>query len=69
MELQDALVQSHRRNLERYRRLQTSSLTELESRYIEARIADETSALERLLRHPIDGRQDSSLATAQSDHA
>lgn len=49
MDLNDALIRSHRNNLARYRRLLATHLTELERDYINRRIAEERDALQQLL--------------------
>lgn len=49
MDLNDALIRSHRSNLARYRRLLATHLTELERDYINRRIAEERDALQQLL--------------------
>lgn len=38
----------HRNNIDRYRRLLKTRLTELERQYIEARLSEEQSAMEKL---------------------
>ncbi|NOJ44042.1 hypothetical protein [Bradyrhizobium australiense] len=43
-----ARLRTHRKNIDRYRRLLKTRLTELEHQYIEKRLAEEQSALERL---------------------
>ena len=43
-----ARLRTHRNNIDRYRRLLKTRLTELERQYIEARLSEEQSALERL---------------------
>jgi hypothetical protein len=43
-----ALLRTHRNNISRYRRLLGTRLTELERRYVERRLSEERSALERL---------------------
>ena len=43
-----AKILSHRRNIQRYARLLTTQLTELERQYLHKRIAEEQAALERL---------------------
>ncbi|WOH51101.1 hypothetical protein [Bradyrhizobium sp. sBnM-33] len=43
-----ARLRTHRNNIDRYRRLLKTRLTELEQQYIEKRLSEEQSALERL---------------------
>jgi hypothetical protein len=43
-----ARLRTHRNNIDRYRRLLNTRLTELERQYIEARLSEQQSALERL---------------------
>ncbi|MDE5456746.1 hypothetical protein GWE18_28755 [Bradyrhizobium sp. CSA112] len=43
-----ARLRTHRDNIDRYRRLLKTRLTELEQQYIENRLSEEQSALERL---------------------
>ena len=43
-----ARLRTHRNNIDRYRRLLKTRLTELERQYIETRLSEEQSALERL---------------------
>ena len=43
-----ARLRTHRNNIDRYRRLLKTRLTELERQYIEARLSEEQSALEKL---------------------
>ncbi|WP_082637384.1 hypothetical protein [Bradyrhizobium retamae] len=43
-----ARLRTHRDNIDRYRRLLKTRLTELEQQYIENRLFEEQSALERL---------------------
>src|SRR5262249_1109711 len=47
-------VRGHRRNIERYCRLLTTDLTDLERQYLHKRIAEEHAQLERLERHQAD---------------
>lgn len=49
MDLNNALIRSHRNNLARYRRLLATQLTELERDYINRRIVEERDALQQLL--------------------
>jgi hypothetical protein len=48
-DLDATLVKAHRGNIERYRRLLRSRLTEVEREFLERRLAEERSALHRLL--------------------
>ncbi len=41
-----ALLRTHRNNINRYRRMLRTELTELERRYIEKRLSEERSAME-----------------------
>jgi hypothetical protein len=43
-----ALLRTHRNNIIRYRRLLKTELTELERQFIEKRLSEERSAMERL---------------------
>jgi hypothetical protein len=43
-----ALLRTHRNNISRYRRLLKTKLTELERQFIERRLSEERSAMERL---------------------
>jgi hypothetical protein len=43
-----ARLRTHRNNIDRYRRLLKTRLTELERQYIEGRLSEEQSALEKL---------------------
>jgi hypothetical protein len=43
-----ARLRAHRNNIHRYRRLLGTQLTELERRFIEGRLAEETEAFKRL---------------------
>ena len=43
-----APLRTHRNNLSRYRRLLTTKLTEFERQFIERRLSEERSAMERL---------------------
>ena len=43
-----ALLRTHRNNISRYRRLLTTKLTEFERQFIERRLSEERSAMERL---------------------
>jgi hypothetical protein len=43
-----ALLRAHRNNLSRYRRLLTTKLTAFERQFIERRLSEERSAMERL---------------------
>ena len=43
-----ALLRTHRNNIHRYRRLLKTELTELERQFIEKRLSEERSAMERL---------------------
>ena len=43
-----ALLRTRRNNISRYRRLLETRLTEFERRYVERRLSEERSALERL---------------------
>ena len=45
---QSARLRTHRRNIQRYRNLLQTSLTELERQFIEKRLAEEQSSLESL---------------------
>ena len=45
---QIAQMRTHRNNIDRYRRLLRTRLTELESQFIKCRIAEEQAKLERL---------------------
>jgi 5-bromo-4-chloroindolyl phosphate hydrolysis protein len=46
------LLRARRNNVSRYRRLLQTELTELERRYIERRLNEEKSAMERLTSSP-----------------
>lgn len=43
-----ALLRTHRNNISRYRRLLKTKLTEFERQFIERRLSEERSAMERL---------------------
>jgi hypothetical protein len=43
-----ALLRTHRKNISRYRRLLKTKLTEFERQFIETRLSEERSAMERL---------------------
>ena len=43
-----ARLRTHRNNISRYRRLLKTNLTELECQFIERRLSEERSAMERL---------------------
>jgi hypothetical protein len=43
-----ALLRTHRNNISRYRRLLKTNLTEFERQFIERRLSEEWSAMERL---------------------
>jgi hypothetical protein len=43
-----ALLRTHRNNISRYRRLLKTKLTECERQFIERRLSEERSAMERL---------------------
>ncbi len=43
-----ALLRAHRNNISRYQRLLKTELTEFERRFIERRLSEERSAIERL---------------------
>ena len=43
-----ALLRTHRNNISRYRRLLKTKLTEFERQFIERRLSEEQSAMERL---------------------
>lgn len=43
-----AILPTHRNNISRYRRLLTTKLTEFERQFIERRLSEEQSAMERL---------------------
>jgi hypothetical protein len=43
-----ALLRTHRNNIHRYRRVLDTELTELERRFIEKRLSEERSAMEKL---------------------
>jgi hypothetical protein len=45
---QIAQMRTHRNNIDRYRRLLRTRLTELESQFIKCRMAEEQAKLERL---------------------
>ena len=45
---QIAQIRTHRNNIDRYRRLLRTRLTELESQFIKCRMAEEQAKLERL---------------------
>ncbi|MGT2435363.1 hypothetical protein ACU4GH_05160 [Bradyrhizobium betae] len=44
-----ALLRAHRNNISRYQRLLKTELTEFERRFIERRLSEERSAIERLM--------------------
>jgi hypothetical protein len=44
-----ALIREHRSNISRYRRLLKTDLTELERRFLERRLTEEQSALEKIV--------------------
>lgn len=46
MDVKIALIQAHRSNIQRYRGLLRTRLTEVERRFIERRISEEQSALQ-----------------------
>ena len=48
MDEQLARLRTHRNNIDRYRRLLRSKLSDLERDYIERRLSDEKSAFEKL---------------------
>ncbi|MGA3242773.1 MAG: hypothetical protein ABSG03_41550, partial [Bryobacteraceae bacterium] len=43
-----ALLRTHRNNIDRYRRLLKTELTELERRFIETRLSEERTAMENV---------------------
>jgi hypothetical protein len=43
-----ALLRTHRNNIRRYRRLLTTKLTEFERQFVDRRLSEERSAMERL---------------------
>jgi hypothetical protein len=43
-----ALLRTHRNNIDRYRRLLKTELTELERRFIETRLSEERAAMENV---------------------
>lgn len=43
-----ALLRTHRNNIDRYRRLLKTQLTDLERRFIEKRLSEEQSAMDKL---------------------
>jgi hypothetical protein len=43
-----SLMRAHRNNIARYRRLLKTNLTDLERRFVERRVAEEQSALEKI---------------------
>jgi hypothetical protein len=49
LDLHSVLVETHRRNLDRYFRLLATELTTVEREYIHKRIAEERAELDRLL--------------------
>jgi hypothetical protein len=48
MEEKFALLRTHRNNIDRYRRLLKTQLTELERRFIEKRLSEEQTAMDEL---------------------
>ena len=44
-----SLMRTHRNNISRYRRLLKTDLTELERRFLERRLTEEQSALEKIV--------------------
>jgi hypothetical protein len=46
VEATEAFIRAHRNNIQRYRRLLRTRLSELERTYIERRLAEETAALD-----------------------
>jgi hypothetical protein len=48
----EVFARAHRKNIQRYRRLLRTHLTELERSYVERRLAEEKAALLRLTFHP-----------------
>jgi hypothetical protein len=48
----EVFTRAHRKNIQRYRRLLRTHLTELERSYVERRLAEEKAALLRLTFHP-----------------
>ncbi len=54
MDGRTALIQAHHNNIGRYRRLLETRLTDVERRYIEARLCEEQAALLSCV-HPHDG--------------
>ena len=48
MMIDDQLARAHRNNIQRYRHLLQTSLTELERQFVEKRLTEEQSYLERL---------------------
>jgi precorrin-2 methylase len=59
------LIRVRQANLNRYRRLLETQLTETERAYIERRIAEEQEAIERLARHA----QSADISTVVAAHA
>ena len=51
-DLRTVEILSHRRNIQRYRRLLATELTEIERQYLHRRIAEEQAELERLQSEP-----------------
>ena len=62
--MRDALVQSRRKNIERYSRMLATKLSFAERRYLHKRIAQERAELERLQLHTFRDR-----STGKSDVA
>jgi hypothetical protein len=52
-----ARLRTHRNNIERYRNLLQTSLTELEKQFIEKRLSEEQSNLDSLVTSPGTSRQ------------
>ena len=50
-----ALLRTHRNNISRYRRLLTTKLTEFERQFIERRLSEERSAMEKLAASTLEG--------------
>jgi hypothetical protein len=64
IDYQTARMRTHRRNIQRYGRLLTTSLTDLERQYLHRRIAEEQAELERLAQAEHSGQQDHRGASA-----
>ena len=63
-DLRAAKILSHRRNIQRYSRLLTTDITELEREYLDKIIAEEQAELERWIRQSVPNPLDPSNGIA-----